>query len=78
MRFKNLQVDSLAELVAEDNKEYVLIEKLDLSEDKSDFGKHFADEVNNIKSDIIKLENGAEAAFVRSGNLSKDKFITFR
>jgi dipeptidyl aminopeptidase/acylaminoacyl peptidase len=50
-----------------------LIEKIELGESEDPFSKYFKEEVANIKSDTIKLENGSEAYFVRWGSLGNDK-----
>lgn len=49
-----------------------LIEKVELGSEET-FSQYFREEVANIKSDTIKLENGSEAYFVRLGSLEKDK-----
>ena len=38
-----------------------------------EFAKLFDAKVKGYKRDIIKLENGAEACFMRAGDLDKDK-----
>lgn len=50
-----------------------LLEELDLSSQTDEFSQFYANKVNNVRQDIVRLENGAEAMFLRSGDLASDK-----
>jgi len=74
VRFQNTATaQNLDELLAKENLNFSLIEKLDLEADKSEFGEFFSEGVKSYKQDFIKLENGAEAYFQRRGDLDPEK-----
>ena len=55
------------------NLEINLIEKLDLLSRDDEFSRKYDAKVKGYQSDFITLENGAEAMFVRPGDLDRSK-----
>ena len=50
-----------------------MLEELNLASPGDEFGQFYHDMVRGIKQDMLALENGAEAIFLRSGDLASDK-----
>ena len=59
--------------MSETNLEINLLEKVDLLSKDDEFSRMYDAKVKGYKSDIITLENGAEALFVRAGDLDRSK-----
>lgn len=55
------------------NLEVNLLEEIDFESAGDEFGQFYAEKARNTTYDMIKLENGAEAMFLRSGDLDKTK-----
>ena len=75
IRFLNTNADSLDALLAEDNLDVNLVDYLNLDSAVStdDFHRFYAEQVAAVKHDYVKLDNGAEALFLKPGNLDPNK-----
>ena len=75
VRFKQIDAEgqTVGSLVGEANLEVNLLEKLDLLSGDDAFARIFDAKVKGYKRDMLKLDNGAEAMFVRAGDLDKGK-----
>ena len=75
VRFKEIDSEgqTLDSLVSETNLEVNFLEKLDLLSQDDVFAQNYAAKVNGYNCDLLTLENGAEATFIRAGDLDKDK-----
>ena len=50
-----------------------MLEGTNLASPADEFGQFYDAKVKGVKSDFVRLENGAEALFIRSGDLAIDK-----
>jgi len=50
-----------------------MLEELDLASSGDEFGQFYHNQAQGIKQDTFTLENGAEAMFMRSGDLASDQ-----
>ena len=55
------------------NLDVHLLEGLDLSSAGDEFAQFYSERVQGVRYDMITLENGAEAMFMRYGDLAADK-----
>ena len=61
------------QLLDASNLEVNMLEELNLASVGDEFGQFYHEMVRGVKQDMITLENGAEAMFLRSGDLASDK-----
>ena len=75
VRFLDTNAASLDALLAEDNIETKLVEQLTLDSPAQgdDFHRFYAEQVAAVQHDYVNLDNGAEALFMRPGNLDPSK-----
>ena len=66
-------MDDINDFLAESNLEVNLLETTSMLTGDDSFSKRFASTLKGLKSEIVTLENGAEAMLVRSGTLDKTK-----
>ena len=59
----------MQELLDANNLEVNLLEELDLASPGDEFGHFYNERVRDVRQDLICLENGAEAMFLRPGDL---------
>ena len=64
---------TLDQLLDVSNLEVNKLEELSIASAGDEFGQFYHDTVRGIKQDIFTLDNGAEAMFLRSGDLASDK-----
>jgi len=64
---------SLDELIDGNNLDVKLLEELDLTASGDEFGQWYSDKVKGLRTDMVTLENGAEAMFYRPGDLDETK-----
>ena len=50
-----------------------LLEEVSFGGEGDEFGQFYKDQVANVQHDIIKLDNGADALFLRRGDLDASK-----
>ena len=63
----------MEELLDANNLDVNLLEELNLESPGDEFGHFYSDSVRNVRQDFICLENGAEAMFLRPGDLDPSK-----
>ena len=49
-----------------------MLDKLEISTDDSDFAQFYSDSIQSVSQQIVRLENGAEAIFLKSGSLDTE------
>lgn len=50
-----------------------MLEKLDIAANGDEFGQWYSDKVSGLSYDMVTLENGADAMFLRPGDLDASK-----
>eukprot|EP00347_Sterkiella_histriomuscorum_P007160 403350033 len=73
LQFKNIDTQSLTELLDSSNLSLTIVDQLKFNSQKSDVEKEIATVLPTITKEVIALENGAEAYFIRSSLLDATK-----
>lgn len=63
---------SLQALLDASNTDVKLLESVELASVGDDFGRFYDAKVRGVQTDFVSLENGAEAMFMRAGDLARD------
>ena len=74
VRFKAIEAEqTLDQLLDASNLEVNLLEQIDFESVGDEFGQFYSEKVRSTTYDMIKLDNGAEAMFIRSADLDPSK-----
>ena len=60
-------------LLEPDNMQVHMLDKLEISTDDSDFAQFYSKSIQSVSQQIVRLENGAEAIFLKSDNLDVER-----
>ena len=75
IRFKEIleNSQSVEQLLDVGNLDVNVLEEVNLTSSNDEFGQFYDNTVKNIRSDMVTLDNGVEAMFMRRGDLDPSK-----